>query len=49
MSLHAHLLHAQHDPAAMQTRIREVGQWFFWRELCAVAKEIGAPDPGKCP
>ncbi len=53
--LHARLLHAQHDPAAAQAlaeaeaRIREVGQWFFWRELCAVAKEIGAPDPGKCP
>lgn len=53
--LHARLLHAQHDTTALQVlaeaeaRIREVGQWFFWRELCAVAKEIGAPDPGKCP
>lgn len=53
--LHARLLHAQHDPAASQAlaeaeaRIREVGQWFFWRELQAVAQEIGAPDPGKCP
>jgi len=53
--LHARLLHAQHDSAAAQAladaeaRIREVGQWYFWRELCAVAKEIGAPDPGKCP
>lgn len=53
--LHARLLHAQHDPTALQAlaeaeaRIREVGQWYFWRELCAVAKEIGAPDPGKCP
>lgn len=53
--LHTRLLYAQHDPAALQTlaeaeaRIREVGQWFFWRELQSVAKEIGAPDPGKCP
>jgi tetratricopeptide (TPR) repeat protein len=53
--LHTRLLYAQHDQAALQAlaeaeaRIRDVGQWFFWRELCAVAKEIGAPDPGKCP
>jgi tetratricopeptide (TPR) repeat protein len=53
--LHARLLHAQHDNNTMkvlaeaEARIREVGQWFFWRELCAVAKEIGASDPGKCP
>lgn len=53
--LHTRLLHAQHDPAALQAlaeaeaRIREVGQWFFWRELQTVANEIGAPDPGKCP
>ncbi|MDO8932821.1 MAG: toll/interleukin-1 receptor domain-containing protein [Rhodocyclaceae bacterium] len=53
--LHARLLHAQHDPAAAQAladaeaRIREIGQWYFWRELRAVAKEIGAADPGECP
>jgi hypothetical protein len=53
--LHARLLHAQHDPAATlalaeaETRIRETGQWFFWRELHAVAQEIGAADPGECP
>jgi len=53
--LHARLLHAQHDPDALQaladaqTRIREVGQWYFWRELRAVANEIAAPDPGECP
>lgn len=46
-----YLLHAQHDPAAMsalaEARIREVGQWYFWCELRAVAKEIVAPDPGE--
>lgn len=53
--LRARLRHAQHDPAAAkaldkaEARIGKVGQWFFWCELCAVAKEIGAPDPGKCP
>lgn len=53
--LHARLLHAQHAPAAAQAladaeaRIRAVGQWYFWRELRAVAKEIGAADPGECP
>jgi len=53
--LHARLLHAQHDPAAPQAladaeaRIRETGQWYFWRELCAVANEVAAPDPGECP
>lgn len=52
--LHARLLHAQQDPSAYQAlseaevRIREVGQWFFWRELRTVASEVGAPDPGKC-
>lgn len=53
--LHARLLHAQHDPAApqaleeAQARIREAGQWYFWRELRAVANEIGTADPGECP
>ena len=53
--LYARLLHAQRDPAALQAladaqaRIREVGQWYFWRELRAVANEIAAPDPGECP
>lgn len=53
--LHTRVLHAQHDPgapaalAAAEARIRETGQWFFWRELRAVAKEIGANDPGECP
>lgn len=53
--LHARLLHGQHDPAALQAlgdaqaRINETGQWYFWRELRAVASEITAPDPGECP
>ncbi len=53
--LQARLLHAQHDPEAPQAlaraeaRIREVGQWFFWRELRAVARELGSPDPGDLP
>jgi len=53
--LYARLLHAQRDPAARQAladaqaRIREAGQWYFWRELRAVAGEIAAPDPGECP
>lgn len=53
--LHCRLLHAQHDPAAAEAlaqaeaRIREIGQWGFWRALRAVAAEIGAPDPGECP
>jgi len=53
--LHTRLFHAQHDSAAApalagaEARIREVGQWYFWRELRAVAKEIGVPDPGECP
>jgi hypothetical protein len=53
--LYARLLHAQRDPAALQAlaaaqaRIREAGQWYFWRELRAVANEIAAPDPGECP
>ncbi|MBS4099470.1 MAG: hypothetical protein KGZ83_21920 [Sulfuricella sp.] len=29
-----------------EARICETGQWFFWRELRAVAREIGADDPG---
>lgn len=53
--LHARLLYAQHDPSAADAlaragaRIREVGQWFFWRELRAVARELGVNDPGECP
>lgn len=53
--LHARLLHAQHDLATLQAladaqaRIREAGQWYFWRELRAVANEIAASDPGECP
>lgn len=53
--LYARLLHAQRDPAALQAladaqaRIREAGQWYFWRVLRAVANEIAAPDPGECP
>ena len=53
--LYARLLHAQRDPAALQAladaraRIHEAGQWYFWRELRAVANEIAAPDPGECP
>jgi hypothetical protein len=50
--LHARLLHAQHDaeaPARAEARIREIGQWGFWRALRQVAQEIAAPDPGACP
>ena len=53
--LYARLLHAQRNPAALQAladaqaRIREAGQWYFWRELRAAANEIAAPDPGECP
>ena len=53
--LHARLLHAQRDPAVLQAladaqaRIRETGQWYFWRELRTVANKITAPDPGECP
>jgi hypothetical protein len=53
--LHARLLHARRDPAALhaladaQARIRETGQWYFWRELRAAANEIAAHDPGECP
>lgn len=53
--LYARLLYAQRDPAALQAladaqaRIREAGQWYFWRVLRAVANEIAAPDPGECP
>ena len=53
--LHARLLSAQRDPAALQAladaqaHICEAGQWYFWRELRAVANEIAAPDPGECP
>jgi hypothetical protein len=53
--LHARLLHARRDPAALQAladaqaRIREAGQWYFWRVLRAAANEIAAPDPGECP
>ncbi len=53
--LHARLLHAQHDPetpaalARAEARIREIGQWGYWRALRQVAGEIGAPEPGECP
>lgn len=53
--LHARLLYAQQDPAALnalndaKNRISEVGQWYFWRDLRNVAGEIDAPDPGACP
>ncbi|MDD5295808.1 MAG: ATP-binding protein [Rhodocyclaceae bacterium] len=53
--LQARLLRAQHDPAAQsaltqaEARIRDIGQWGFWRELRAVAAEIKAADPGECP
>ena len=54
--LDARLRHYQHDPsaanaalAAAEARIREIGQWGYWRDLRAVAKEIGAADPGECP
>ncbi|MDP2430812.1 MAG: TIR domain-containing protein [Pseudomonadota bacterium] len=53
--LNARLLHAQHDHRAVDTlaraeaRIREIGQWGFWRALRQVAIELGAADPGECP
>lgn len=52
--LHARLLFAQHETANnalndARNRIVAAGQWYFWRDLCAVAGEIGAPDPGACP
>lgn len=53
--LHARLLHAQHDPAATkalaqaEARIREIGQWGYWRALREAAHELGAADPGPCP
>ena len=56
-----HLVHAHYQrglrsfPATLQAlaevkaRIREVWQWYFRRELLAVAKEICAPGSGECP